>query len=214
MFEFVNQVFHLLALGVICITLKMSPSVSQVCNRVHFPSCLQLGQVMWLTLTSAFWEKGLYVTQRPSIITGMILFRGVCSTVSAIFVTVAALQPGSLRMTTRALPLTQYEHVKQAKNKPLCFKSLRYKGRLLSQHNLADPSWYVIYMNFFISYLAFLSMTFWCLKLGYTSFQGWEGYQRFMQSTSLLPAHIQSSSNVSYFYYQNREKSQMESRYP
>ena len=38
MFEFVNQVFHLLALGVICITLKMSPSVSQVRNRVHFPS--------------------------------------------------------------------------------------------------------------------------------------------------------------------------------
>lgn len=148
MFEFVNQVFHLLALGVICITLEMSPLSPRYVIGYIFLVCLQLGQVMWLTLTSAFWEKALYVTQRPSIITAMTLSRGVCSTGSAIFVIVAALQPRSLRMTTRALSLTQYEHMKQVKNKPLCFKSLRYKGRLLSQHNLADPSWYIIYMNF------------------------------------------------------------------
>ena len=117
--------------------------------RYIFLVCLQLGQVIWLTLTNAFWEKGLYATQRPSVITGMTLSRGVCSTGTAIFVIVADLQPGSLRMTSRALLLTQYEYVKQAKNKPFCFKSLRYKGCLLSQHNLADPSWYVICMIFY-----------------------------------------------------------------
>ena len=47
MLEFVNQVFHFLALGVICITLEMSPSVSQVRNiRYILLVCLQLGQVI------------------------------------------------------------------------------------------------------------------------------------------------------------------------
>lgn len=57
---------------------------------------------------------------------------------TAIFVMVAALWPGSLSTMSKALLLTHYEQMMQAKNKPLCFKSLKYGG--VYYHSIAYPN--------------------------------------------------------------------------
>lgn len=132
---------------------------------------------MWLILTNAFWEKGLYVTHRPTFIAGVTLSRDIFSSGTAIFVMVAVLWPGSLRTTSGALQLTQYEHMRQAKNKPLCFKSLRYKDCLLSQHNLAYPSWYASYM-IFSKLLSISEHEFLVFKIRIHTFSGLGGWPK------------------------------------
>lgn len=81
-----------------------------------------------------------------AFIAGVTLSRDVFSSGTAIFVMVAALQPGSLTTMSWVPLLTHCERVIQVKNKPLCFKSVRCEGCLLLQHNLAYPNCYISYM--------------------------------------------------------------------
>ena len=137
--------------------------------------CLYLGGVMWLILTNAFWEKGLCVTHRPTFIAGVTLSRDIFSSGTAICVMVAVLWPGPLRTARGALQLPQYECMRRAKDKPLCFKSLRYKDYLLSQHNLAYPSWYASY-TIFCKLLSLSEHEFLVFKIRIHTFSGLGGW--------------------------------------